>query len=93
MKLKDLEIEFFVVTVGAFGTDPIARTFAVVVPIMSNAVAVKKGEELSLEIIINKETKRKEGSWKTDAARDAQAPKAKAKAKTAANSLEVATEI
>ena len=46
MKLNDLEIEFSVVTVGAFGTDPIARTFAVVVPIMSNAVAVKKGEEL-----------------------------------------------
>ena len=42
MKLKDLEIELSVVTVGAFGTDPIARTFAVVVPIMSNAVAVKK---------------------------------------------------
>ena len=60
---------------------------------MTNAVAVKKGDELSLEIIVRKETKRKEGSWKTDVAKDAQHPKAKAKAKTAANSLEVATEI
>ena len=60
---------------------------------MTNAVAVKKGEELSLEIIIKKETKRKEGSWKTDVARAAQGLKPKAKAKTAANSLEVATEI
>ena len=48
---------------------------------------------MSLEVIVRRETKRKEGSWKTDVARDAQAPKAKAKAKTAANSLEVATEI
>ena len=64
MKLKDLEIECSVVTVGAFGTDPIARTFAVVVPIMSNAVAVKKGDELFLESTVKKETKRKEGSWK-----------------------------
>ena len=55
--------------------------------------AVKQGDELSLEIIVRRETKRKEGSWKTDVARDAQPPKAKAKAKTAANSLEVATEI
>ena len=93
MKLKDLEIEFSVVTVGAFGTDPIARTFAVVVPIMSNAVAVKKGEELCLESTVKKETKRKEGSWKTDVAKAEKAPKAKAKAKTAANSLEVVTEI
>ena len=43
MKLKDLEIEFPVVTVGALGTDPIARTFAVVVPIMTNAATVNDG--------------------------------------------------
>ena len=54
MKLKDLEIEFSVVTVVAFGTDPIARTFAVVVPIMSNSVAVKEGEMLCLESTVNK---------------------------------------
>ena len=40
-----------------------------------------------------KETKRKEGSWKTDVTKAEKAPKARAKAKTAANSLEVATEI
>ena len=40
-----------------------------------------------------KETKRKEGSWKTDVAKAEKAPKTRAKAKTAANSLEVATEI
>ena len=91
MKLE--EKEFAAATVGALTRDSVATTFAVVVPIMTNAVAVKKGDELSLEIIVRKETKRKEGSWKTDVARDAQAPKAKAKAKTAANSLEVATEI
>ena len=84
---------FSAVTAGALNKESIASTFAVVVPIMTNAVAVKKGDELSLEIIVKKETKRKEGSWKTDVARDAQPPKAKAKTKTAANSLEVATEI
>ena len=86
---------------GAFnlasGTDSIASTFAVVVPIMTNAVAVKKGEELFVESRHKKETKRKEGSWKTDVAKAEKAAekalKARAKAKTAANSLEVATEI
>ena len=84
--------EFAAVTVGASGRGSIASTFAVVVPIMTNAVAVKNGEELFLEMT-KKETKRKEGSWKTDVAKAEKAPKARAKAKTAANSLEVATEI
>ena len=58
---------------------------------MTNAVAVKKGAELFLEIMTKKEAKRKEGSWKIDVAKAEEAPKAKAKAKTAANSLEVPT--
>ena len=73
--------------------DSIASTFAVVVPSMTNAVAVKKGDELCLEIIIKKEAKRKEGSWKTGVAKAEEVPKVKTKAKTAANSLEVVTEI
>ena len=78
---------------GALGKDSIAITFVVVVPIMTNTVAVKKGEELYLETTARKETKRKEGSWKTDVAKADQAPKARAKAKTAASSLEVVTAI
>ena len=46
-----------------------------------------------LETTGMKEAKRKAGSWKTDVAKAEKAPKARAKAKTAANSLEVATEI
>ena len=41
----------------------------------------------------NKEMKRKDGSWKTDVAKAEKAPKVRAKAKTAATSLEVVTEI
>ena len=67
-------------------------TFTVVVRIMTNAVVVKKGEELLLQITRTKETKRREGSWKDDVANAANAPKAKAKAK-AAPSLELPTEI
>ena len=85
--------EFVAVTVGASCGDSIAITLAVVVPIMTNAVDVKKGEELLLENTCKKETKRKEGSWKTDVVKGEKAPKARAKAKTAASSLEVATEI
>ena len=51
------------------------------------------GEELFLERTGKKETKRNEGSWKTDVAKAEEAPKAKSKAKTAGNSLEVVTEI
>ena len=67
-------------------------TFTVVVPIMTNAVDVKKGEELFLESTRKKGTKRKEGSWKDDVAKAAKAQKVKAKAKTAP-SLELPTEI
>ena len=60
---------------------------------MSNAVAVNKGEELCLESAVNKETKRKEGSWKTDVAKADKAPKARAKANTATSSFDVVTTI
>ena len=90
--IKFEEKEYAAVTVGASGGHSIASTFSVVVPVMTTAVAVKKGAELLLEMT-KKETKRKEGSWKTDVAKAEKAPKARAKAKTAANSLEVATEI
>ena len=53
----------------------------------------RKGEELFLENSTKKENKRKEGSWKTDVTKTEKAPKARAKAKTAASSLEVVTEI
>ena len=85
--------EFSAVTVGTSGGDSIAITLGVVVPIMTNAVDVKKGEELCLENPTKKENKRKEGSWRTDVTKTEKAPKARAKAKTAASSLEVVTEI
>ena len=84
--------EFSAVTVGTSGGDSIAITLGVVIPIMTNAVDVKKGEDLLLQITSAKETKRKEGSWKDDVAKAANAPMAKAKAKTAP-SLELPTEI
>ena len=86
--------EFSAVTVGASGGGSISVTFTVAVPIMTNAVDVKKGEELLFENKNKKDTnKRKDGSWRTDLAKGEKAPKARAKAKTAASSLEVVTEI
>ena len=85
--------EFAAVSVGALSGDSIASTLAVIVPIMRNAVAVKKGEELCLENTTRQETKRKDEPWKTDVATANKAPKVKAKARTAASSLEVVTEI
>jgi hypothetical protein len=84
--------EFSAVTVGTSGGDSIAITLGVVVPIMTNAVDVKKGEELCLEETRKKEAKRKDMSWRDDVAKAANAPKAKTKAKTA-HSLELPTEI
>ena len=91
--IKYEDKEFSAVAVGASGGGSISVTFTVVVPIMTNAVDVKHGEELFLESTHKKETKRKEGSWKTDVTKTEKAPKARAKAKTAASSLEVVTEI
>ena len=86
--------EFAAVSVGALGTDSIATTFTVVIPIMTNTVEVKQGEELYLEATPKKQNlKRKDGSWKDDVPKVAQAPKARAKAKTATSSLEVVTTI
>ena len=82
------------VTVGASGGGSMSATFTVVVPIMTNAVDVKEGEELFLENTTKKDAnKRKDGSWRTDVAKGEKAPKARAKAKTAASNLEVVTEI
>ena len=81
------------VTVGASRGGSMSITFTVVVPIMTNAVDAKMGEELFVENTSKKETKRKEGSWKTDVAKAEKAPKARSKAKTAATSLEVVIEI
>ena len=95
--LKCENKEFAAVTVGTSGGDSIAITLAVGVPIMTNSVDVKKGEELFLENTTRKDAdKRMEGSWETDVAKTEKAekaPKARAKAKTAASSLDVVTEI
>ena len=72
---------------GASGGGFVSVTFTVVVPIVTNAVDVKKGEELFLESTRNKETKRKEGSWKDDVAKAANAPKRKLKLLPRWNSL------
>ena len=95
--LKCENKEFAAVTVGTSGGDSIAITLAVGVPIMTNSVDVKKGEELFLENTTRKDAdKRMEGSWETDVAKTEKAekaPKARAKAKTAASSMEVVAEI
>ena len=91
LKLEDKESS--VVTVGASGGGSMSVAFSVVVPIMTNAVDVKKGEELLLQITSTKATNRKEGSWRDDVAKAANPPQARAKAKTAATPLEVVTEI
>ena len=46
-----------------------------------------------MENTTKNDVKQEEGSWKTDVAKTEKAPKARAKAKTAANPLEVVTEI
>ena len=91
LKLEDKE--FSAATVGASGGGSMSVTFTVVVPIMTNAVDVNKGQALLLQVTSTKETKRKDGSWRDDVAMAEKAPKARAKAKTAASSLDVVSEI
>ena len=87
--LKFEDKEFSAVTVGTSGGDSIAITLAVVVPIMTNAVDVKMGDDLLLQVTSpQSRAKRKAGSWKDDVEK----PRAKAKA-TTAPSLQLATEI
>ena len=62
MNIKYEDKEFSAVTVGASGGGSMSVTCTVVVPIMTNAVAVKKGEELFLEATRKKEAKRKDRS-------------------------------
>ena len=91
MRCEDKELS--AVSVGPLGMDSIAITFAVIVPIMTNTVAVNKGEELYLETTGMKEAKREAGSWKTGVAKADKAPRARAKAKTATSSFDVVTAI
>ena len=85
--------EFSAATVGASSGGSLSVTFTVVITIMTSTVDVNKGEELLLQISHKKETKRKDGSWRTDVAKGERPPKARAKAKTTVSNLEVVTEI
>ena len=90
--------EFAAVTVGSSGDDSIAITLGVNVPIMTNAVDVKQGQELFLESTAQKEKKRKEVSWKADVGkvakpRTAPDPKGSKPRRAPAGSLEIVTEI
>ena len=87
--LKYEDKEFSAVTVGASVGGSMSVTFIVVVPIMTNAVDVKKGDDLLLQVTSpQSRAKRKARSWKDDVDK----PRAKAKA-TTAPSLPLATEI
>ena len=74
-----------------------SNTFTVAVPIMTNSVDVKKGEELFVENKSKKGTNRKEGpSWKDSVSKAEKAPKVlrgHPKTKIAAPSPEVITDI
>ena len=75
LKLEDKECS--VVTVGASAEGSISVTLAVVIPIMTNAIDVKKGEELLFPIDVKKTSaKRKARSWKDDVVDEAQEKKA-----------------
>ena len=60
--------EFPVVTVGTSHGSSIAVTLAVVIPIMTNTIDVKKGEELLMPIAAKTTAKRKAASWKDEVA-------------------------
>ena len=62
-------VQFTVCAVGVFRGDSAANTTYVTVPILTNTVDLKEGEELIIESAVKKqEIKRKESTWKTDAA-------------------------
>ena len=91
------EKEYSVVTVGESAGNSVSITFAVRVPIMTNKIAIKKGEELVLQIQAAKASgKRKAESWKDDVACAAKAKakeKARPKQAPASASLEIHDEI
>ena len=62
--------EFMVVTVGNVDGKSTSITYAVTVPVITNAVVVAKGHELVMEVVPKTvSAKRKEIGWKDDAKR------------------------
>lgn len=79
------EKDFNVVTVGQIGEDSISITLTVTVPMLTNSVALKKGDELFMETTAKMAAKRKITTWKEESAAHAKAkakPQAKPKAKS-----------
>ena len=74
------------VTVGASHGSSIAVTLAVVIPIMTNTIDVKKGEELLMPIAAKNQAKRKAESWKDEVGKGKGQPRAKPRGKAATES-------
>ena len=82
--LEYVQKEVMVVVVGNAAGASMPITYGVTVPVLTNAVAVKQGDDLLLEIIVTKKlTKRKDIGWKDHAKRvksiDNKPPKAATK--------------
>ena len=74
------------VTVGASYGSSIAVTLAVVIPIMTNAIDVKKGEELLMPAAAKNQAKRKAETWKDEVGKGKGQSRAKARGKGATES-------
>ena len=86
-------VQFTVCAVGVFRGDSAANTTYVTVPILTNTKDLLEGEELIIENAVKKpEVKRKESTWKTDAA-DQDRKKAKAAPKRPSSNANGNTDI
>ena len=76
-----VEVEYTVVSLGAFQQDNVGITLAVRVPMITNTVDLEAGQELIMETAPKKKPTKRTISWRDDATSKARA-KAKAKAKS-----------
>ena len=76
-----VEVEYTVMSLGAFQQDNVGITLAVKVPMMTNTVDLEPGQELIMEAAPKNKKVKRPISWKNDHKNQARA-KAKAKAKS-----------
>ena len=76
-----VDVDYSVVSLGAFQEDTVGITLAVRVPMITNTVDLEAGQELIMETATKKKTAKRTITWRDDATSKARA-KAKAKAKS-----------
>ena len=83
------EKTFTCVSIGAAGEGSVSMTVSVSVPVVTNSMPIKAGEELILELVSKKPAEKRSETWKDDVKKSTKKAKAAPSTSSAHKTLEV----